>query len=291
MSVDYYLNKSEEYLKSGNYDSARNYARKAKEIYINSGNSDGALNSDKIILQNDELINADVAYRRAKSRMDASDSLGAMSNAEISFRIYAKMDSINSSLISERLSELELIIGSRNKTITADNYYFDAKKYSDAGDYVKAKEKAGIAKAIYLEQNDSESASECDLIITKSEMYVSRDSMILKIGFGILTIIVIFIIYYLYRKSKESRPFYPSDLTIESAKKIQITSSGFSEVSDYHKIPDEAIDPYTGESIHDLIALGKTIVKCNDCGAYYNREILEYYKMNCARFGCRNSTL
>jgi len=223
--------------------------------------------------------------------MDASDSLGAMSNAEISFRIYAKMDSINSSLISERLSELELIIGSRNKTITADNYYFDAKKYSDAGDYVKAKEKAGIAKAIYLEQNDSESASECDLIITKSEMYVSRDSMILKIGFGILTIIVIFIIYYLYRKSKESRPFYPSDLTIESAKKIQITSSGFSEVSDYHKIPDEAIDPYTGESIHDLIALGKTIVKCNDCGAYYNREILEYYKMNCARFGCRNSTL
>jgi len=223
MSVDYYLNKSEEYLKSGNYDSARNYARKAKEIYINSGNSDGALNSDKIILQNDELINADVAYRRAKSRMDASDSLGAMSNAEISFRIYAKMDSINSSLISERLSELELIIGSRNKTITADNYYFDAKKYSDAGDYVKAKEKAGIAKAIYLEQNDSESASECDLIITKSEMYVSRDSMILKIGFGILTIIVIFIIYYLYRKSKESRPFYPSDLTIESAKKIQIT--------------------------------------------------------------------
>jgi len=122
MSVDYYLNKSEEYLKSGNYDSARNYARKAKEIYINSGNSDGALNSDKIILQNDELINADVAYRRAKSRMDASDSLGAMSNAEISFRIYAKMDSINSSLISERLSELELIIGSRNKTITADNY-------------------------------------------------------------------------------------------------------------------------------------------------------------------------
>jgi hypothetical protein len=237
------------------------------------------------------LITADVAYKRAKSRMDASDSLGAISNAEISFEIYTKMGSINSSLISERLSELEIIIASGNKTITADNYYLDAEKYSDAGDYVKAKSKAEIAKAIYLEQNDSESALACDLIINKSEMYIGRDSTILKIGGGILTITIILIIYYLYRKSKESRQFYPSDLTIESAKKIQIPSSGFSEVADYPKIPDEAIDPYTGESIHDLIARGKTIVKCNDCGAYYNREILEYYKMNCARFGCRNSTL
>ncbi|ODS39193.1 hypothetical protein BEH94_03205 [Candidatus Altiarchaeales archaeon WOR_SM1_SCG] len=69
------------------------------------------------------------------------------------------------------------------------------------------------------------------------------------------------------------------------------THTGFSEVKNYSKIPDDAIDPYTLDKIHDLLAQGKRIVKCNSCGTYYDREVLNFYGNSCAVFGCSNSQL
>lgn len=67
--------------------------------------------------------------------------------------------------------------------------------------------------------------------------------------------------------------------------------TGFSKVKNYSEIPDEAIDPYTLENIHDLIMKGKEIVKCNACGTYYDKEILKFYGNSCAVLGCSNSQL
>jgi len=69
------------------------------------------------------------------------------------------------------------------------------------------------------------------------------------------------------------------------------THTGFSEVKNYSKIPGGAIDPYTLDKIHDLIMQGKRIVKCNSCGTYYDREVLNFYGNSCAVFGCSNSQL
>jgi hypothetical protein len=228
--------------------------------------------------------------------LDAEDFKGAMSNAEFSLKIYKEIRSSNPELFSDKVSELELMIKEINKTITTggDFYFSTAGKYFDSGDYEKAKEYAEKAKESYIEMGDEDSVSSCNSMIRNSEMYINRNSIILKIIYAVGTVIVICIIFIIYRKYREGHrhQFDPaSDLTIGGTIKIPINSSGFSEVTNYSEIPEEAIEPYTEKSIHDLIAQGKTIVKCNECGAYYNKKILEYYKMNCARFGCKNSTL
>jgi len=68
-------------------------------------------------------------------------------------------------------------------------------------------------------------------------------------------------------------------------------SKGFIEVkpTEYKKIPEDAIDPFIQDRIHDLIAQGKKIIRCMDCGAYYDKEIWEYYGKICTRTGCSNS--
>ncbi|ODS34999.1 hypothetical protein BEH94_12145 [Candidatus Altiarchaeales archaeon WOR_SM1_SCG] len=68
-------------------------------------------------------------------------------------------------------------------------------------------------------------------------------------------------------------------------------SDGFAPVKpgEYEKIPDEAIDPFTLHKIHDLIARGKKIVKCRDCGVYYDEEAWIFYGKTCATMGCSNS--
>ena len=76
--------------------------------------------------------------------------------------------------------------------------------------------------------------------------------------------------------------------TINSGMPV-LAYTGFSAVKDYSEIPDEAIDPYTQHRIHELITQGKKIVKCNACGTYYDREILNFYQNSCAVFGCANS--
>lgn len=288
LRADTYFKKAEEYFWSGSYENAKDYAKKAKEIYIKSGNEEAILNCDKIISQTNKIVDADVAYRRAKNRADNGDFRGALSNAKLSLKSYNEIPFDNPDLISDRLSELESLILELNKTITADDNYYQAKKYFDVGDYENAKKHAEMAKMTYLSIGDDESVSKCDSIIKKSEMNIGRNSTILKIGYAIGAIIILFIIYYIYSRHRSSDY---SDLTISGTIKIPAASSGFSEVKNYSEIPEGAIEPYMAESIHDLIAQGKTIVKCNECGAYYNKEILEYYKMNCARFGCKNSTL
>jgi len=66
---------------------------------------------------------------------------------------------------------------------------------------------------------------------------------------------------------------------------------GFTRVGEkeYAKIPEDAIDPYTGERIHDLIAQGKSIIRCRDCGAYYDKEVWGHYGKICVRIGCSNA--
>jgi len=286
----YYLDKAEEYIKSGGYENAKQYAEKAKEIYTNSGNDEGILNCTQIIKNCEKMIDADVAYMRAKTRIDADDFRGAASNAELSLRIYNEIREIYPALVSERIFELELMAAKLNKTILAQNYFLGANKYFDSGDYKRAKDYAGRAKEIYLELGESDMVTRCETIIDKSEVYIERNSMLLNIGYAAGIIIIIFIIYRLYNRYKERRPGY-SDLIIEGGLKIPLRQSGFSEVTNYSEIPEGAMEPYTEKPIHDLVAKGKTVVKCNECGAYYNKEILEYYNMNCARFGCKNSTL
>jgi len=205
LAPDYYLKKAEEYFKSDNYENAKEYAEKAKEIYINSGNNEGILNCDKIILQSEKLIEADFAYIMAKNRMGAKDFREAMSNAEASLKIYNEIDLIDlidSELISERVSELELIIEETNKTITVQEYFSNAKKYLDSGDYEKAKEYAEKAKEIYLERDNYNSVLKCNSIIDKSESHVNRYAMISEIGYavGIITLLIfIFLLYKMYR--------------------------------------------------------------------------------------------
>jgi len=69
-----------------------------------------------------------------------------------------------------------------------------------------------------------------------------------------------------------------------------LRTKGFSKVSpaEYSKIPDDAIEPFTHSKIHDLISGGNSIMKCNECGAYYDKEVWEYYGKICARLGCVN---
>jgi len=66
---------------------------------------------------------------------------------------------------------------------------------------------------------------------------------------------------------------------------------GFSRVKkkEYKKIPKDAIDPFTHHDIHDLIAQGKSIIRCRDCGAYYDKEVWEHYGKICVRIGCSNA--
>lgn len=285
LSADTYIKKAVEYFLSGSYENAKEYAEKAKEIYINSENDEGILNCDKIISQSNKIVGADVVYRRAKNRLDSGDFRGALNNAKTALELY---NDIDSSISLDRVSELESMVLKLNKTITANENYYKAKGYFDAGDYENAKKYAEMAKVTYLSIGDDESISKCYSIIKKSEMNINRNSVILKIEYAVGAIIVLFIIYYIYSRRRSSDY---SDLTISGTIKIPAASPGFSEVRDYSEIPESAIEPYTEESIHDLVAQGKTIIKCNSCGAYYNKEILEYYKMNCARFGCKNSTL
>jgi len=39
----------------------------------------------------------------------------------------------------------------------------------------------------------------------------------------------------------------------------------------------------------DLIAQGKSIIRCRDCGAYYDKEVWEHYGKICVRIGCSNA--
>jgi hypothetical protein len=57
----------------------------------------------------------------------------------------------------------------------------------------------------------------------------------------------------------------------------------------YEQIPEEAIDPFTLYKIHDLIIQGKKIIRCRDCGVYYDEEVWRYYGKTCATMGCSNS--
>jgi len=204
---EHYLEKAEEYLKSGSYENAGYYAEKAKEIYINSGNAEGALNCDKIILQSEKMLEAEVAYKRAKNRMDEGDFRGIISNAESSIKIYNEIDSYLISdkvleLISGRVSELKLMIEETNKKIAAWEYFSNATRYLESGDYKKAKEYAEKAKEIYLELDDSIFVLKCNSIINRSELNASRNALILNIGYVIGIIILLLFIFIFYRKSR-----------------------------------------------------------------------------------------
>ena len=69
-----------------------------------------------------------------------------------------------------------------------------------------------------------------------------------------------------------------------------LRTKGFSEVNpnEYSKIPMEAVDPFVHDKIHDLITEGRKIMKCNECGVYFDKAVLEYFGKTCTRIGCPN---
>ncbi len=302
LPIDHYLNKSKNFLKNGNFETAKKYAERAKELYINSNYALGAANCDEIILQSEKLHEGDIAYRKAISRLNAEDYKRALISAEISYEIYNEInnkyknsDSINHGLISSRISELKQVIDKLNETVSSEKYFSAAKKYLEDGEGEKAREYAERAKIIYAGINDDYMVSQCDSIIHEVNSKNTREFIFSILGIIVAVIISIYIIFWFYKKSREetegSRDSSDPGLTISSAIRIPPGSSGFSEVMDFSEIPEEAMEPYADERIHDLIAKGKTIVKCNECGAYYDKEILKFYNENCARYGCGNSTL
>lgn len=198
-----YLKEAEEYFKSGNYENAVKLAEKAKEIYINSGDNAGVMNCDKIILQSNKIIEADVAYRRAKNKMDSQDFYGALNNAEISLKIYNEIPAAESSLVSERISEIESMLAELNKTIAAREYFSDAKKYYDSGDYDNAKKHADAAKEIYREQGDLEAASKCSTIISRSEINIAKRVVLLNVIYLIGVIIFLYILHRIYIRIRQ----------------------------------------------------------------------------------------
>ena len=99
------------------------------------------------------------------------------------------------------------------------------------------------------------------------------------IGIAILALILLFTL--ISKRPKEI------ELMTERTERLK----GFEKVkpSEYAEIPHDAIEPFTQDKIHDLIAHGRKIIRCKDCGAYYDEEVLEYYGNICARMGCSNS--
>jgi len=112
--------------------------------------------------------------------------------------------------------------------------------------------------------------------------------------YGALILLIISAASIILYKSRFRRVERFDDISIEETINTGMplfTHTGFSEVKNYSKIPGGAIDPYTLDKIHDLIMQGKRIVKCNSCGTYYDREVLNFYGNSCAVFGCSNSQL
>ncbi|ODS35336.1 MAG: hypothetical protein A7316_04110 [Candidatus Altiarchaeales archaeon WOR_SM1_86-2] len=107
-------------------------------------------------------------------------------------------------------------------------------------------------------------------------------------------LLLISLLYLFYRYITHGR----REITFGDSRRGEIETppikrrpKGFSVVNpkSYPAIPKDAIDPFTHENIHDSIAGGKRIVKCRDCGAYYDEDVWKYYGKTCARDGCSNA--
>ncbi|ODS39246.1 MAG: hypothetical protein A7316_06145 [Candidatus Altiarchaeales archaeon WOR_SM1_86-2] len=87
----------------------------------------------------------------------------------------------------------------------------------------------------------------------------------------------------------------PAQRTLEvlRQKPLPRHTKGFSAVKEsrYPEIPGEAMDPFTMDNVHDLIKDGKKIVKCEECGIYFDEEVWEYFGKTCVRIGCQNNRL
>ena len=115
---------------------------------------------------------------------------------------------------------------------------------------------------------------------------VFRNPLTISIGLGLLLLGLVII----PQSSREG----PSRSIRESPEERSVPRKkpkSFSKVKEkeYAGIPEDAIDPYTEERIHDLIAQGKSIIRCRDCGAYYDKEVWEHYGKICVRIGCSNA--
>ena len=72
-----------------------------------------------------------------------------------------------------------------------------------------------------------------------------------------------------------------------------LRTKGFSEVNpiEYSKIPRDAVDPFVHDKIHDLITKRSKIMKCDECGVYFDKEVWEYFGKTCTRIGCKNNLI
>ena len=64
---------------------------------------------------------------------------------------------------------------------------------------------------------------------------------------------------------------------------------GFTEITSYFNIPEHAQDPYTGENVREMFNRGIRIVRCNDCGAYYDQEVWNTLGKRCVQPRCSNN--
>lgn len=134
------------------------------------------------------------------------------------------------------------------------------------------------------------------LIMGALSWYLGGDSAFLIIGLFLILLGIIIMPapsredFFRFLRIPFKRPWH------EQTRKAEIPSrkpKGFSGVNEreYEEIPKGAVEPYTEESIHNLIAQGRPIVKCKGCGAYYDRDVWKYYGKMCARIGCSNSEI
>lgn len=132
------------------------------------------------------------------------------------------------------------------------------------------------------------------LIIGALSWYLGRDSTFLIIGLC-LTLLGISILPTPYRE--DLFRFLRIPYKWHWRKKSMMVRipkrkpKGFSKTGsrEYGKIPEDAIEPYTEEYIHNLISQRRPIVRCKDCGAYYDEGVWNYYGKKCVRIGCSNS--
>jgi len=133
------------------------------------------------------------------------------------------------------------------------------------------------------------------IAIVALSIFIFRDLTIISIGLGLLLVGLVIIPESsrgkLLRFIRNPLWVFEDRSRERETPEVKKKPKGFSKVKqkEYKKIPEDAIDPYTEERIHYLIAKGKTIIKCIDCGAYYDKDVWEYYGKRCVRIGCSNA--
>ncbi len=166
-----YYERAQNFYTSKDYENASRYARMAKGTFSEIGDGDGISKSELLISQIEKLSlrigedsrDADKFYKTAQDFYFSRDYLNASAYARMARDKYSSVGD------TEGISKSNSLIGNINTGLKADasEYYANATKRFNLGDYNGAISDAKKTRAIYKEIKSVDDALKTDLLIAK----------------------------------------------------------------------------------------------------------------------------